>query len=96
MNFEGVRADEDAVTALLENVSALLTEGEQEQLRDRARRIAEANGESFAIIVGAAARRAGDSAQEVVNGREAGGRWFAHLTVPQVLEAMNDVVRPAN
>lgn len=96
MNFEGVRPEPEAVQDLLNNLRGLLTEGEEKRLRELAGEAAEIQGEAFEIVVNAAARRAGDSAQETVNGREAGLYWYAAVAIPAALEELNLVVRPAS
>ena len=96
MRFDDMEADEAAVTALLENISELLTDAERAKLGEIAEQIAASNGEMLAVIVGAADRFGGDDPQKVLDARNAGARWFCLQSVPRTLESFNDVVKPAN
>ncbi|MDT5270315.1 MAG: hypothetical protein QOH49_2501 [Acidobacteriota bacterium] len=93
MRFDGLQVDQKAVSKLLGNVNALLTSGEQEHLRELARRVASANGRMFEIAVEAAARHGGQDAQAVMNAREAAVHYFTSLSMPMILEQMNEVVK---
>ncbi len=83
------RIDEERVAALLEDLPALLTEGEQAKLRECARLAVEQYLKMSEIGL-EAARRHSDSESEEMSRREAIARFYVMLTVQFMETAANE------